>query len=109
MSKHTPGPWLCTPSMGTDGHSQCVYWVWKDLGEEDGYEGLVADNSPEARANARLIAAAPNLLKALKDCLDALGDDPGCYCDDRDSRCEDCEPFRQVQERAEAAIKKAGG
>lgn len=66
MSGHTPGPWR-----------------WKDAGECDSYRGLlinkriVAANSvspgivfgglgAESEANARLIAAAPELLEACK-------------------------------------------
>lgn len=58
MTKHTPGPWKYTISAkhnrpqisGKDGHQICLLW-------RDG----------EMEANARLIAAAPELLEALKN------------------------------------------
>lgn len=63
MNKHTPGPWtfghwgndfwVGTNSAGLSGKVAKVIW---DMGEE------VA----EGRENARLIAAAPELLEALK-------------------------------------------
>ena len=55
MSKHTPGPWEL---WGTASPSQVIaaenYFVAQTLGRND-------------EANARLIAAAPDLLDALKD------------------------------------------
>ena len=70
MSKHTPGPWRTDPDLG---HEQVL-----------GPDGIiVADCSifamvkngptPERnRANARLIAAAPEMLSFLQDLEDAL-------------------------------------
>jgi hypothetical protein len=64
--KHTPGPWLISPyTTGLDeiiieekaGNNRiCV--VTGDAGEAEGQE--------ESKANARLIAAAPELLEMLK-------------------------------------------
>lgn len=62
--KHTPGPWECHGSTITH--------------EGLGYEYPIAstDKSPvptdEAMANARLIAAAPDLAAALAGCASAL-------------------------------------
>jgi hypothetical protein len=62
MSKHTPGPWI----VHTDGHSIDVRAV-------DFYVGCISadpdtDEEYETNAaNARLIAAAPDLLEALFD------------------------------------------
>lgn len=70
MSKHTPGPWIqvgawveveddnipdicsCNPESISQGHLQ---WDWKTI-----------------EANARLIAAAPDMLDALKICESVL-------------------------------------
>ena len=81
MSKYsyTPGPWVC--------HSGAVYKdgpnVWPK-GEENGIPIAKMDREPdngiipvERDANARLIAAAPELLKALKWIIeDAATDSP---------------------------------
>jgi len=59
---HTPGPWQ-TKDIG-HGHCICpdVAWV-----------GLTSKQTPEeTAANARLIAAAPELLEALAACHDSL-------------------------------------
>lgn len=60
MSKHTPGPWKWTGQAVTvpSGQRLLVNGVSLPLGNH-------AD-SEEADANARLIAAAPDLLEALK-------------------------------------------
>jgi len=67
MSKHTPGPWDWSPHYKTgDGRA-----TWSLIGSQDGYGILSCDgdeNSPQGlndEANARLIAAAPELLEAL--------------------------------------------
>ena len=84
MSKHTPGPWR----VGRDGHNILTVATYKGpYGDErstfvaSAY--TVNDPSPtfkdceELEANARLIAAAPTLLAALKRLLacSALGED----------------------------------
>jgi hypothetical protein len=62
-TKHTPGPWV-----PNDQHSGSEIWrVESDNGNwaNDGY--IIASLlGPDAEANARLIAAAPDLLKALR-------------------------------------------
>lgn len=65
MSKHTPGPWV----FGQDGYSLGNGVVYsrhpngnpKDICTVSGWAG-------EKIANARLIAAAPDLLDALENC-----------------------------------------
>ena len=66
-AKHTPGPWRSRNRLGSGN--------WKDersIGVES-FEWIIADvcgdidHTDEARANARLIAAAPDLLQALID------------------------------------------
>lgn len=68
--KHTPGPWKCMESNFTDEGSFEEATIW--------YMGSGTDANPmrhiaiircglrESEANARLIAAAPELLEALK-------------------------------------------
>ena len=62
---HTPGPWVIDP-------------CWDILGNTDDGNGMVCqittDAVPrdEAEANARLIAAAPELLEALREATSAL-------------------------------------
>jgi hypothetical protein len=63
-TQHTPGPWA--QSIGDDDWHQII-------SHPDG-EGLIADvnaykGSPKGRANARLIASAPELLAALQSLL----------------------------------------
>ena len=75
MSKHTPGPWVTLPEevdkpyiriRGTRlGGRYKVANVITPV-----YEGVHEREATETRANARLIAAAPELLEALKKMLE---------------------------------------
>lgn len=63
---HTPGPWTCRTKDGcisryVEGNGITVAEVWSDGTSDDG---------AEFAANARLIAAAPDLLAALQPLLD---------------------------------------
>lgn len=100
-TKHTPGPWVfCWDKYGKEseihGKSElndapiCI--VLHDDVTESGAE--------EQLANARLIAAAPELLEALKALIDNVGI---CICYDESER--ECKAW----EMAEAAIAKAEG
>jgi hypothetical protein len=101
--KHTPGPWLIqqgdewTDGIVTlHGHNEDgtpIYWTVASYNRQ----------RDEAKANARLIAAAPELLAALKDIYsgwkylrETHGDLYGVGWD-------------RSQEKAEAAIAKAEG
>ena len=63
--KHTPGPWSVEK-----GDPECGNYGWyvchPDTVDE---ESAICNLSVEAEANARLIAAAPELLEALKECI----------------------------------------
>jgi hypothetical protein len=67
-AQHTPGPWFVDPT------GDIGFWF---VGDRD---GGIADCDPgdrdiyECEANARLIAAAPDLLEALRVTVDALND-----------------------------------
>jgi len=97
-TKHTPGPWtihhyewLPKGHVSIDAlfHGELALVVWKM--EDD-------EQSPECEANARLIAAAPELLEALQRCVGQLRE--LSFKNDRITRC---------LEGAHRAIAKATG
>lgn len=90
-SKHTPGPWEY------DGPPHNII-VWSS--PENRICFMTSDGPTEA--NARLIAAAPDLLAALKT-LSAVYD--GIYVKMSDGEMELC---RRAWSEAEAALSKAG-
>ena len=105
MSKHTPGPWLIG-KRSSGGYS---------LINADGWESLARvvtvmedDNRPcaEGVANARLIAAAPDLLEALKELSRSF---IGTYSDDQRSDDEINNHREHWERMARAAIAKATG
>lgn len=68
MSAHTPGPWRSTfrgMDKGSSWASRIPYAIERELGNA---VQPIADlcDQPQAEANARLIAAAPDLLAALQ-------------------------------------------
>ena len=94
-AKHTPGPWAVIPQKTLQGDIATVYntpdgWVsihaptWLNIGDQQ-----------VAMANARLIAAAPDLLEALRTARDHIDMDALEI-----SHCKDAERIR-------AAIAKA--
>ena len=77
MSAHTPGPWritdrygVLTDQVGIDGRTVCTVWA-----RQQGHRpsGVDTEPWPEGEANARLIAAAPELLDALRAAVDLYG------------------------------------
>jgi hypothetical protein len=71
MSKHTPGPWKA------DDKGKAVFIPLRahhceQLGIQVGFVSWEDDK--ESLANARLIAAAPEMLAALQDLCDTLGE-----------------------------------
>ena len=90
---HTPGPWTwdnpqnCASGLSGAGGSPVI--------EDMGYDGLWIDPSS---ANARLIAAAPDLLEALTALLDY---------DEQDAGCVPTHAHLDAQDDARAAILKA--
>jgi hypothetical protein len=67
IAQHTPGPWR----VGIDGVS-----VWQADGPETKIVHTREGTGPERRANARLIAAAPEMLEALYSALNTEGIGP---------------------------------
>ena len=67
MTKHTPGPWTMHPRFD-DGAEVCAIApvAWCSVASTVGSSGDQSIDAAEARANARLIAAAPDLLRALE-------------------------------------------
>jgi hypothetical protein len=67
MSKHTPGPWEIDEDGGIYARSQTV--VIGQVYDSSDYpclDGNEAEVDAEATANAKLIAAAPELLNAVR-------------------------------------------
>lgn len=74
MNKHTAAPWESTASTPEDGF-ECFFI---HAGEGYSQRQIATVNGPQdekGEANARLIAAAPELLEALKDVLDRVSID----------------------------------
>lgn len=87
MTTHTPGPWR--PSND----ARRVY---------SGHAFHIADTfGPDQTANARLIAAAPDMLAACKDML--------TYIEDYAQSAESDDPVHELLPRYRAAIAKAEG
>lgn len=113
QTKHTPSPWAVRV-MGaqvvaidapngdqTIGHSQ-----WKELATAYGCDDAMEDGEAVALANARLIAAAPELLEALRELLDSHDDVNTC---DADSQFRADTRHEAAIRNASAAIAKATG
>lgn len=84
MSAHTPGPWP-VPHFATGHGCECRYIlagehmggiaeVYIDNGKKVGDGGNDCPPTEEAKANARLIAAAPDLLAALRLARDVVAE-----------------------------------
>lgn len=64
MSKHTPAPWRTLGNWAVVTKTKTIADLYKSNAD--------CDELDEIEANARLIAAAPDLLEALKDLVDAI-------------------------------------
>ena len=89
MSKHTPGPWNLYPNNASD-------WVVRKM-FPNGQESHEIARCQSGMDNARLIAAAPDLLEALQAMLEQFTKTPSTL-KDSEARC-----------KAHAAIAKAMG
>lgn len=92
MRKHTPGPWkvdewsvYSTSAKSEDGKSHSYFTVAKCAATCGSliHRSIARD---EVDANTRLIAAAPEMLEALKRVID----DMRCACEPGDGPPEDC-------------------
>ncbi len=114
MSKHTPGPW----SVGEVSHKkqrvdidslhadQTVgYQTWRGLARAYGCEDMPAEGTAAMLANARLIAAAPELLEAARRVLEWFeAEDDHTKVPDLWTRAQMC---RDAELATRAAIAKA--
>ena len=81
-NKHTPGPWIYDRQV--KGHNYVNVWEKSGIGHVAAVStGLTPDAS--AVSNARLIAAAPELLEALLAMMEIIGppEDPAWADDDQ--------------------------
>ena len=84
MSKHTPGPWSVHPMALMAVHQpKLECWI------------------PQSKADARLIAAAPDLLEALREYRAAI-----LFAQDKQALMS---AIRSADDKARAAIAKAEG
>lgn len=103
-AQHTPGPWehRCVHTFGADGRKdQPFHYVNSTNPEEARIAEIGAWRDDEiTRANAGLIAAAPDLLESLREMLDH---NASVAMNDTHYRAPD-----EVVDRARAALAKAG-
>lgn len=86
MSKHTPGPWIAGQQINPEGKALPMFDIWTNS-DKPRYIGEI----PKAE-NARLIAAAPDLLAALKMALEAPDNDRS-WEDDAIAAIKKADPF----------------
>lgn len=92
MSRHTPGPWRVRDGARIDVHDAPMEVV----DNTGGGVALFLDDDPGSRADARLIAAAPDLLSAAKGALAYMSNDLR-----RGPEGETCRRLRRAIARAE--------
>ena len=91
MTEHTPGPWIINPS---DPHPVNGYRIMSERFGRLAYVARWTAYQEEGAANARLIAAAPDLLEALTAIRESFKTGGGMF---------------KAQELAEKALAKAEG
>lgn len=107
--KGTPGPWRLTSVPTTMGNDREIVAAVKQT-TLSGFTLILADRGPrtpeEADANARLLAAAPDLLEALQWAMSYVD-----YCEPSETAIPGlaADEFMQRQSKARAAIAKALG
>lgn len=80
MNAHTPGPWVAEEEVRAIGGITSIYVSKVDPSMPNGLDGRVCQafgnclvtTDDAVRANARLLAAAPELIAALRECADTL-------------------------------------
>lgn len=103
-AKHTPGPWRVVVGICKNDHPDTSADVYGPQTTHVANCGC----SEEARANAALIAAAPDLLAALRPFAEGDSDLTDAYCHSGVRTAEECTRCGPVL-RARAAITKATG
>jgi hypothetical protein len=100
---HTPGPWAVEQPSGNEGEAEVIStptrtvgWTASTWDDDEGEDVVTAED----KANARLIAAAPELLDAARIALAMMGGD--------DDGPDDDDMF-DVWQKVRAAIAKAEG
>jgi hypothetical protein len=100
---HTPGPWTPWLAAKADGkRGKLGVWEAKTVADVEagfGHRNLVGEASGLTEEEARLIAAAPDLLEALKQIRNMM----------RNKFYEDDEKIMDIEDMAAAAIAKAEG
>lgn len=107
QSSHTPGPWVPDgPRMHADGKTITGFFIaHKDSGRiGEAFLNCLVRTDAEGEANARLIAAAPDMLEALQCLLPGLVLDLR-YADDDDDK----DALRSRIDTVTEALKKATG
>ncbi|HEJ1761975.1 TPA: hypothetical protein SLV11_005855 [Pseudomonas aeruginosa] len=108
MSKqsHTPGPWEI--ERYSDGLIQIVGNIHAVSEHEEHVTTVVEEVTRGDEANARLIAAAPDLLESLENLMAAYSqpEDRIC-CNGVDCGCMGATTYQQAEHYARAAIAKA--
>ena len=97
---HTAGPWYPVTLGASPDHSWAIDSELHEVARLPEWP----DNQAEAEANARLIAAAPDLLAALESL--AIGLSPASVDMQRENLADLCRVCREI---AESAISKAKG
>ena len=109
MSKHTQGPWMIYDD-GDGEDSSDIINVWiddRDGGEKYDIAAMLLDRPVgERKANARLIASAPDLLEALEN---ALADIKWLLVEGFDTNADECniDGVRDTIAEIKQAIAKA--
>ena len=108
MSKHTPGPWQAEQA-GMNG--KIIEWFVRVDGDDIAIASAICDRAGNiSEANARLIAAAPDLLEALEQTLqlaiDWEDEARGTWQDEALGFLHNDDP---IIKKARAAIAKAKG
>lgn len=104
----TPGPWRFDHDWG---RSPTIFADLQVIAHVEKHKRMTTnpgqqDDLPEREANARLIAAAPEMLKALEKALPFIvNDDSPGGCDGQETACAHCEAIRNIR----AALAKATG
>ena len=99
IDNHTPGPWLI------DSRTDALHMMGNSIGLTPAYVALGEAPYEEAKANLRLIAAAPDLLRELRTAADTICYlKPECY-DNAEHEAE----FNKKLNGIYAAIAKAQG